>query len=118
MVELVEDTIVEDSRRSTDVINKANTARDLAKCMREEKKKVAIEKSQKRQADPEYFERKLTQNTMSVQPTTGTNEDDACGKESQQDCNEIEDDEHKSSIFDPFRPTYGGKERRNKIVVR
>lgn len=118
MVELVKDTAVEDSKRSTDVIDKANSARDLAKSIREEKKREAIERSQRRQADPEYFERILTQNTMSVQPTTGPVQDDTSREDIQQDCDEGDDDQNEDSVFDPFRPAYAGKERRNKISVR
>lgn len=118
MVELVKDTIVEDSRRSSDVIDKANSSRDLAKCIREDKKKEAIERSRRRQADPEYFERIFTQNTMGAQSTTDASKDDTSAKEIQQDCYQSDDDQDKGSVFDPFRPTYAGKERRNKISVR
>lgn len=118
LVELVKDTVVEDSKRSTDVVDKANSARDLAKSVREEKKREAVERSKRRQADPEYFERILTQNTMSVQSTTGPVQDDTSQKEIEQDCDEIDNDQHKDSIFDPFRPAYACKERRNKISVR
>jgi hypothetical protein len=118
MVELIKDTVAEDSKRSTDVIDKANSARDLAKSVREEKKREAIERSQRRQADPEYFERILTQNTLSVQSTTGPVQDDTSQKEIEQDCDEIDNDQHKDRIFDPFRPAYAGKEKRNKISVR
>jgi hypothetical protein len=51
MVELIKDTVAEDSKRSTDVIDKANSARDLAKSVREEKKREAIERSQRRHAE-------------------------------------------------------------------
>lgn len=118
MVELVKDTVVEDSKRSTDVIDKANTARDLAKSIREEKKREAIQRSERRQADPEYFGRILTQNTMSAQSTTSPVQNDTSQEKIQQDCDEIDDDQRKDRVFDPFRPTYVGKERRNKISVR
>lgn len=118
MVELVKDTVVEDSKRSTDVIDKANSARGLSKSVREEKKREAIERSQRRQADPEYFERILTQNTMSIQSTTGPVQDDPSQKESEQDCDENDNDQRKNGVFDPFRSAYAGKERRNKISVR
>jgi hypothetical protein len=110
--ELIADEGLETSKRTLSVTDDAQAARDTAKQLREMKKLEAIERSARRQADPEYFERIVGQNKkpepMADIPT-----------ESDVDCTEIPLSAGMSNEkFDPFRPNYANKEKKNKIFVR
>jgi hypothetical protein len=112
MSELIADEALETSKRTLSVTDDAQFARDTAKQLREIKKQEAIERSVRRQADPQYFDRIVGQNRK-PEPIADT------PTESGVDCEEVPlNAETSNEKFDPFRPTYANKEKKNKIFVR
>lgn len=112
MSELIADEALETTKRTLSVTDDAQIARDTAKQLREMKKQEAIERSARRQADPLYFERIVVQNKK-PEPIIDT------ATESDVDCTEDPlSDEVSNEKFDPFRPNYANKEKKNKIFVR
>lgn len=110
--ELIADEALETSKRTLSITDNAQSARDAAKELREIKKREAIERSIQRQADPQYFERIVVQNKK-PEPIVDT------PSESDVDCTEVPlSAEISNEKFDPFRPNYASKEKKNKIFVR
>ena len=113
MTELIADEALEASKRTLNITDDAQTARNAAKQLREIKKLEAIERSVQRQADPQYFERILEQNRKPEPIADISSEPDTDGTEVTLDA-----EKSSSENFDPFRPSYANKEKKNKIFVR
>lgn len=113
MVELVaEETKLHEVKVET-ALNEANILRETAKLDREKKKQEALERSKQRQANPEYFQQRVSANEDAVSSKAAKA---AVVTELAADEEEIEVVTEDRTNDDPFR-SYVSKSK-NKISVR
>jgi len=105
--ELVKDEEKQTVEKNNKIEEEKRKERELAKQIRDEKKREAIEKSKKRQMDPNYFQ-KISQANVKPEPVEST----ASSEQVQDEVileNEVVNEE------DPFRIS---NKQRNKIFVK
>jgi hypothetical protein len=112
MVELVAEESKLHEVKVESALNEANLVRDAAKLNREQKKLEALERSKQRQANPEYFQERISANSDAVASKAAKA---AVITEMTVENEEVEEVEVKTND-DPFR-SYTTKTK-NKISVR
>ena len=104
IAELVKDEAKIVDEHTSEVVDKAQAARDEAKALREQRKREALERSQARQADPNYFKQRQENNEESEKRKT---EQATAANAS---TNVEEEEEEEEANLDPFR-SYKTKSR-------
>mmetsp|Transcript_20413 Transcript_20413/g.45437 ORF Transcript_20413/g.45437 Transcript_20413/m.45437 type:complete len:177 (-) Transcript_20413:129-659(-) len=115
MVELVKEENETAEQNTTRVVDEAAAARERAKEERDLKKREALERSQARQADPEYFARRAATNEQAAQETKAKAAAAAAVEELEVQGEGGDDEEEEEEEANPFRTT---KKGRSKIFVK
>lgn len=116
MVELVKDKVEKEEVVVANAHSSALAASQAAKEAREEKKRLALEKSKARQSDPNYFASRVNSNEEAKKRQAEKAAQDALAAIDGDEELEEEDTDNKAAENDPFR-SYASKSR-SKIFVK